>query len=54
MSPKLEDAIALAAMAHHSQYDKIGVPYILHPLRVMDKVRNESVDHMIVAVLHDY
>lgn len=31
----LERAIAIAAMAHEGQVDKAGMPYVLHPLRMM-------------------
>jgi (p)ppGpp synthase/HD superfamily hydrolase len=47
----LEHAIALAAKAHAGQIDKAGLPYILHPLRMMLRL-NEN-DDRIVAVLHD-
>ncbi len=47
----LEKAIAIAVQAHAGQTDKAGMPYILHPLRVMMKMT--SVTEMIVAVLHD-
>jgi (p)ppGpp synthase/HD superfamily hydrolase len=47
----LEDAIALAALAHHGQVDKAGEAYILHPLRVM--LRTGSDLERMVAVLHD-
>ncbi|MGO9118283.1 MAG: GTP pyrophosphokinase [Desulfomonilaceae bacterium] len=47
----LEGAIALAAKSHKGQRDKSGMPYILHPLRVMLKMSTET--EMIVAVLHD-
>jgi GTP diphosphokinase / guanosine-3',5'-bis(diphosphate) 3'-diphosphatase len=47
----LERAIEIAASAHAGQVDKAGVPYILHPIRVM--LRMNTVDEMIVAVLHD-
>lgn len=47
----LERAIALAASAHQGQVDKAGAPYILHPLRVMQKMSNNN--ERIVAVLHD-
>jgi (p)ppGpp synthase/HD superfamily hydrolase len=47
----LEKAIAIAMQAHAGQTDKAGMPYILHPLRVMMKMT--SVTEMIVAVLHD-
>jgi len=47
----LEDAIALAAKAHEGQKDKAGQPYILHPLRLMLKMRSEK--ERMAAVLHD-
>lgn len=31
----LERAIAIAARAHEGQVDKAGMPYVLHPLRMM-------------------
>lgn len=47
----LEDAIAIAAVVHKGQTDKSGSPYILHPLRLMTRMR--SMPAKIVAVLHD-
>lgn len=47
----LEEAILLAVQAHQEQVDKAGKPYILHPLRIMAKMRTET--EMMVAVLHD-
>lgn len=47
----LERAIEIAAAAHAGQRDKVGEPYILHPLRVMALVRTDEA--RIVAVLHD-
>ena len=54
-TPTLEDAIILAADQHrHSEPDKSGAPYILHPLRVMHFLGSQaSEDERIVAVLHD-
>lgn len=49
--PGLDDAIVLAAQAHHGQTDRAGAPYILHPLRMM--LRMESDVERVVAVLHD-
>lgn len=47
----LEDAIAIAAEAHKGQIDKAGAPYILHPLRMMMRMKTES--EMMTAILHD-
>jgi len=47
----LERAIHIAIDAHKGQRDKVGAPYILHPLRVM--LRMASDVEMIAAVLHD-
>lgn len=47
----LEKAILLAANAHMGQTDKVGDPYILHPLRVM--MKQKSPVARTVAVLHD-
>ncbi len=47
----LERAIVIAAEAHAGQVDKVGAPYVLHPLRMM--LRATSTDERIVAVLHD-
>ncbi len=47
----LEKAIQIAVNAHQGQKDKAGVPYILHPLRLMLNMASDSA--RIVAVLHD-
>src|SRR5438067_1825361 len=47
----IERALQIAAGAHEGQRDKEGLPYILHPLRVMMSVEGEEAQ--IVAVLHD-
>lgn len=49
----LDESIILAVTAHAGQTDKIGLPYILHPLRVMNAVKNLGEDAMCAAVLHD-
>lgn len=49
--PTLEDAILLAVKAHRGCKDKAGAAYILHPLRVM--LRMKTKDERMVAVLHD-
>jgi (p)ppGpp synthase/HD superfamily hydrolase len=47
----LERAIEIAVEAHHGQVGKDGLPYVLHPLRIM--ARMETVEEQIVAALHD-
>lgn len=47
----LEKAIELAARAHAGQTDKQGLPYILHPLRVLMAIQSDEA--RIIAVLHD-
>ena len=46
-------AIALAAKVHEEQKDKAGKPYILHPIRVMMRLRTENSELNQVAILHD-
>lgn len=47
----LEKAIAIAVEAHRGQIDKAGKSYILHPMRVMLRGKNDT--EMIVGILHD-
>ena len=47
----LEKAISVATFYHADQTDKIGEPYILHPLRVMLFLEFEN--ERVVAMLHD-
>jgi len=47
----LEKAISVALQAHAGARDKAGEPYILHPLRMMLKMKTEAT--RLAAVLHD-
>ena len=47
----LDRAKAIATSAHEGQVDKVGKPYIEHPLRVMNM--GKTVEEKIVGVLHD-
>lgn len=47
----LNEAIALASMAHIGQVDKGGKNYILHPIKVMMLLQSE--DEQVAGVLHD-
>lgn len=49
----LSSAIMLATAKHHGQYDKGGLPYSLHPLKVMHYLKSDDFELMAIAVLHD-
>ena len=44
-------AMRLAFDAHKDQPDKIGLPYIYHPLHLAEQMETE--DEIVVALLHD-
>ena len=46
-----ETALRIAVIAHAGQKDKLGYPYILHPLAVASQL--DSLDLKTVALLHD-
>ena len=49
----LGNAITLAALTHQHQTDRGGKPYILHPMRVMMRLRTEDHELMSIDILHD-
>lgn len=49
----LSTAILIAAGAHSMQTDKGGNAYILHPLRMMMRLRTDDEQLMAIAILHD-
>ena len=49
----LSKAILIATNAHAGQFDKGGMPYILHPLRVMSYLKEDDEELQCIAVLHD-
>lgn len=53
MKTMLAKAIALASDKHMGQLDKGGMPYILHPLKVMHYLKTDDMELMAIAVLHD-
>lgn len=55
MKYTLQDCIDLATFAHRHQYDKAGMPYIQHPLRVLESVKAIGAQPYVqmAAVLHD-
>ena len=50
-APTLQDAIRLALDAHRGHKDRYGAAYILHPLRMMNRLTAEP--DRVAAVLHD-
>lgn len=53
MSKELQIAILIAVEAHAGQMDKAGMPYILHPLKVMHYTKSTEIAVLCAAVLHD-
>lgn len=49
----LAKAIAFASEKHVDQVDRGGKAYILHPLRMMMRLRTSDEELMAIAVLHD-
>lgn len=49
---QLEKAIRIAVRAHVGQFDKGGMPYILHPLHLMHQLMFD-IELATIAVLHD-
>lgn len=51
----LSEAIALAADKHRHQHRKDGTPYIYHPLKIAEMVKDAGygVEYQVVAILHD-
>jgi guanosine-3',5'-bis(diphosphate) 3'-pyrophosphohydrolase len=53
MSKVLARAIQFASEKHATQTDKGGNAYILHPLRMMMRLRTSDEELMAIAILHD-
>lgn len=53
MKQQLNVAIVLAARMHDGQYDKSGLPYILHVMKVMHYLKTDDEELNCIAVLHD-
>ncbi len=48
----LSKALQIASTEHY-YYDRGGTPYILHPIRIMMRLRTDDEELMCIAVLHD-
>ena len=53
MQRLLSKAISLAAAYHQNQFDKAGVPYIFHCIKVMHYLRSDDEELNCIALLHD-
>ena len=49
----LDKAIQIAASAHAGQFDKGGMPYLMHPMRVMSFLKGNDEELQCIAILHD-
>ena len=50
-TPMTKRAMAIAYNAHQGQFDKVGVPYIFHPIHLAEQMDDEI--SCCVALLHD-
>ncbi len=50
---QLSRMLVIATQRHEGQFDKGGIPYILHPLKVMHYVRTEDEELQCIALGHD-
>lgn len=53
MKTMLSSMLMIVTKAHDGQYDKGGVPYILHPLKVMHYLKTEDEELQCIALGHD-
>lgn len=49
----LSKAISLATAYHQNQFDKAGVPYIFHCIKVMHYLKSDDEELNCIALLHD-
>ena len=49
----LDKAIQIAASAHAGQFDKGGMPYLMHPMRVMSFLKGNDEELQCIAIMHD-
>jgi (p)ppGpp synthase/HD superfamily hydrolase len=50
---QLSHMLTLATQRHDGQFDKGGMPYILHPLKVMHYMRTDDEELQCIALGHD-
>lgn len=50
---QLSQMLVIATQRHDGQFDKGGMPYILHPLKVMHYLRTDDEELQCIALGHD-
>ncbi len=53
MKQMLNAAIVFAATKHDGQFDKAGMPYIMHVLKVQYLLKSDDEELNCIAILHD-
>ncbi len=49
----LSSMILIATNAHNGQFDRGGIPYILHPMKVMHYLKTDDEELQCIALGHD-
>lgn len=49
----LSEMMVLSSTKHLEMVDKAGMPYILHPIRVMNNLHTKDLELMTIAIGHD-
>ncbi|MEK6883917.1 MAG: hypothetical protein AABY22_30080 [Nanoarchaeota archaeon] len=49
----LGTAIKIASEVHEKQFDQGGNAYLLHPIRIMQRLRTTDWELMAIAIMHD-
>lgn len=50
---QLARMLAVATQAHANQFDRAGLPYILHPIKVMQLLKTDDEELQCIALGHD-
>lgn len=53
MKSILNNAMVFSATMHNGQFDRAGMPYLMHCLKVMYYTKSEDEEVLSIAVLHD-
>lgn len=53
LESQFDKMLDLCKLFHYGQVDKAGVPYLLHPLTVADKIVESDIELICIALGHD-